>query len=72
MASDIRKRKEMLLKLTEDCITVSTEKEKAKNTNSLLKQDVSEYRVPHVMDYVDVKVCSHEINSIFDRRDKLS
>lgn len=54
--SEIKSRKDLLARLTAETVQVCNEREKAKQFNKDLREQISDFRVPHVMDYVHVKV----------------
>jgi chromosome segregation ATPase len=56
LLSEINSRKDLLSRLVSEAGSVAVEREAAKEFNASLRNDIGEYRVPHVMDYVEVKV----------------
>lgn len=53
---EINQRKDLLAKLNLEADVVEQEKKRAESAHRGLKDQIEEYRVPHVMDYVQVKV----------------
>ena len=56
LQSDIRQRRDLLSKLVSEGAVVQEETKKAWRVNQKLKNQMQEFEVPNVMEYVSVKV----------------
>eukprot|EP00833_Pecoramyces_ruminatium_P006291 jgi/Orpsp1_1/1180323/evm.model.c7180000072941.2 len=56
LKSEISQRKDIYTKLLAEENKVTNEKIKAEKTNTSFKKKIDEYRVPEVMEYIDLKV----------------
>ena len=56
LKSEISQRKDIFSKLQAEKNKVSNEKSKAENINTKFRKKIEDYKVPEVMEYVDLKV----------------
>ncbi|ORX83538.1 hypothetical protein BCR32DRAFT_291937 [Anaeromyces robustus] len=61
LKSEIAQRKEIYSKLLSEEAKVTNEKIKAEKTNTSFKKKIDEYRVPEVMEYIDLKIEQNEL-----------
>jgi hypothetical protein len=60
---EIRSRQDLLQRLTDEHQSVERERMKALKQNQLLNNQIAQYSVPAVMDYVMVKASQHDLES---------
>jgi len=61
LKTEIAQRKEIYSKLKAEEAKVTSEKEKAEKVNVSFKKKIDEYRVPMVMEYIDLKIEQNEL-----------
>jgi len=61
LKSEISQRKDIYTKLLAEENKVTNEKIKAEKTNTSFKKKIDEYRVPEVMEYIDLKIEQNEL-----------
>ncbi|KAL3898036.1 MAG: hypothetical protein SGCHY_003014 [Lobulomycetales sp.] len=63
LANEINSRKDLLSRLLSEAGNVELEREQARQFNASLRKEIAEFKVPHVMDYVEVKAKQQELSS---------
>jgi len=61
LKSEISQRKDIFSKLQAEKNKVSNEKSKAENINTKFRKKIEDYKVPEVMEYVDLKIEQNEL-----------